>query len=224
MLEHLSFNAVDIVVLIVLFFSGVLATFRGATREIMGLAGWIVAIIGGRLLQPMTTELVSPSITNENIAEMVGFIAPFIAIVFFWFLLANIVSPGLKKLAFGGMDRPLGFMFGIIRGVVIIAVVYIAALLITRSEDALPEAVLSSTSITPTRIVAAMMSGIAPEDIREVMEEAIPEQNIDALRDKVIEKIGDEAASTTDEIGKAAKSTTEELLPDEQSIIPGTSQ
>ncbi|XDZ64596.1 CvpA family protein [Alphaproteobacteria bacterium LSUCC0684] len=224
MFEHLSINAVDIVVLITLFLSGVLATFRGATREIMGLAGWIVAIVGARFLQPWTTDLVVESIGNENIAEIVGFIAPFIAIVFFWFLLANIISPGLKKLAFGAMDRPLGFIFGIIRGVVIIAVIYMTALLVTRNEASLPDQVLNSTSIVPTRIVASMMSGIAPDDIRQAMEDTIPEQDIDALRDKVIGTVTDQAGQASDEIGAAAKSATEELLPDEQSIIPGTSQ
>jgi len=224
MFEHLSINAVDIIVLITLLLSGVLATFRGATREIMGLAGWIIAIVGARFLQPLTTDLVNDSIGNENIAEILGFIAPFIAIVFLWFLLANIISPGLKKLAFGGMDRPLGFIFGIIRGVVIIAVIYMTALLVTRNEATLPDQVLNSTSIVPTRIVASMMSGIAPDDIRQAMEDTIPEQDIDALRDKVIGTVTDEAGQASDEIGAAAKSATEDLLPDEQSIIPGISQ
>ena len=224
MFEHLSINAIDITVLVILFLSGILATFRGVAREIMGLAGWIVAIVGARFLQPYTTELVGDSLGQENLAEMVGFIAPFIALVFLWFLLANIISPGLKKLAFGGMDRPLGFMFGILRGIVVITVIYMTALLVTRNEAALPESVLSSSSIIPMRIVASMMSGIAPDDIRQAMEETIPDQDIDALRDKVIGTLTDEAKETSDEIGKAVNSATDELLPDEQTLIPGTSQ
>jgi len=224
MFENFAINAVDIVVLVTLFLSGVLATFRGATREIMGLAGWFVAIVGSRFLQPLTTDLISDYINNDSVAEIVGFIAPFISIVFIWFILANIISPGLKKIAFGALDRPLGFIFGILRGVIIIAVIYMTALLVTRNEAALPETVLNSTSIEPTRIVARMMARITPEDIRQAMEETIPEQDIDALRDKVIGKIGDEVGETTSSIGDAAKSATEELLPDEQSIIPGTSQ
>jgi len=224
MLDQFAINAVDIIVVITIFLSGVLATFRGATREIMGLTGWIVAIVGARFLQPLTTDLIKDSIGNESVAEIVGFVAPFIALVFIWFLLANIISPGLKKIAFGGLDRPLGFIFGILRGVVIVAVIYMTALLVTRNEAALPEAVLNSTSIVPTRIVASMMSGIAPEDIRQAMEETIPEQDIDALRNKVIGTVSEEASEASGEIGEAAKSATEDLLPDEQSVIPGISQ
>ena len=57
-----ALNIVDFVAIIVLVVSGGLATLRGMTREIMGLAGWPISIVAARLsapyLEPLLTDLI----------------------------------------------------------------------------------------------------------------------------------------------------------------------
>ena len=50
---------------------------------------------------------------------VLSFAVPFVIVVIVWFF-ANIVAPGLK-ITFGNLDRPLGFIFGLMRGFVLIA-------------------------------------------------------------------------------------------------------
>ena len=53
-LDLSSLNTFD-AVLVALVISGVLATFRGMTREFLGLAGWGVAVLAARLFVPLLT-------------------------------------------------------------------------------------------------------------------------------------------------------------------------
>ena len=67
-----ALNFVDYIVLAVLVGSGVLATLRGLTRELMGLAGWGVAVLAARLLQPMMITLLEDYILEETVVEIMA--------------------------------------------------------------------------------------------------------------------------------------------------------
>ena len=52
-----AFNYVDYAVLAVLIASGILATFRGFARELLGVIGWFVAVFFARITQEMILSL-----------------------------------------------------------------------------------------------------------------------------------------------------------------------
>jgi membrane protein required for colicin V production len=186
-----ALNFVDYLVLVVLVISGVLATLRGLTRELMGLAGWLVAIIAARLFKPVTISFLEDYIKEDSIVETLGWFLPFMVVLLAWFVFSNIASPSLKKMALGNMDRILGFIFGVFRGIVVVAIIYVAVLAITKSEDPFPESVLNSLSIAPVRIVATIITGIAPDDFREEIQDAIPKQDLDDIRDGISDQFDD---------------------------------
>lgn len=224
MLDLSSLNAFDYIVIVILGVSGVLATFRGMTREFMGLAGWGVAVLGSRLFQPILFDQIEDTVGNESAAELLSFAVPFIIIVIVWFILANVISPGLKKITFGKMDRPLGFIFGVIRGFVLIALVYMGGLMFYDQEDDFPVIVKESVSIMPTRLVASGMAGFAPEDFREDMLESIPEQDLGTIGKKIVPDPDDAIEDGQDALEDAGTSASENLLPDEELTIPGVTQ
>ena len=215
-----ALNFVDYIVLAVLAGSGILATLRGLTRELMGLAGWGVAVLAARLLQPMVITLLEDYILEETVVEIMAWSLPFVAVVLAWFVFANIASPGLKKIALGNLDRPLGFFFGALRGIVVVALIYVGVLFLTESEESFPQSVKESASIAPVRIVATIMTGVAPDDFREQMPDAIPDQNLDYIKrgssDQADEQL-DKVQEKTEDIIDGAEDG--DLLPDEE-IIP----
>ncbi len=215
-----ALNYVDYAVLVVLVISGVLATLRGLTRELMGLLGWAVAVIAARLFQPMVITLLEDYIKEETVVEILGWSLPFVAVVLAWFMFANIASPGLKKIALGNLDRPLGFFFGALRGIVVVALIYVGVLALTESEESFPASVIESASIAPVRIVATIMTGYAPDDFREQVQDAIPDQNLDDIK----EGFSDEADDQLDNAQDAAEDIIDDaqdgdLLPDEEIIL-----
>ena len=219
-----ALNFVDYIVLAVLVGSGILATLRGLTREILGLAGWGVAVILARLLQPLMFNFLEDYIKEETVVEILAWSVPFVAVVLAWFVFANITAPGLKKVAFGNLDRPLGFLFGVLRGLVIVALIYVGVLLLTKSEESFPETVLTSASIAPVRIVASIMTGYAPQNIREDMQDAIPDQDIDDIKEGFSEEVGEQLENIQENAEEKVEDIIEDaeggdLLPDEE-IIP----
>lgn len=211
-----NLNVVDYSVLAVLGISGILATFRGMTREVMGLAGWGLAVVAGRLFKPLIVDRISDTVGNDTASEMIGFIAPFVVVVIVWFIFANITSPGLKKITFGKMDRWLGFFFGVIRGVFIVAISYIAALLVLEREERFPEMLLTSQSIAPVRVIGAALAGYAPDEYRDTLNNSIPEQNLDGVTDQLLNQ-GQEIG---EDLQNSAEEAKDSLLPDEQLPIP----
>ena len=170
-----ALNIVDFATILVLVISGILATLRGLTREIMGLAGWPVSIVAARLTAPYLEPLLTDTIRVEGISSALAWGIPFIVVVVLWFAFASVVSPGLSKAGLGGLDRWLGFLFGAIRGFVIVLVVYIGAVIGANGEDKLPGLVTNAQILPALRESAHLMSGMLPPDMSARIVDNLPD-------------------------------------------------
>ena len=201
-----ALNIVDFVAIIVLVVSGGLATLRGMTREIMGLAGWPISIVAARLSAPYLEPLLTDLIRAEGISQALAWGIPFIVVVVLWFAFSSLVSPGLSKSGLGGLDRWLGFLFGLIRGFVIVLVIYASAVVAAEGEDNLP-GLVTDAQITPVlRESAHLMSGVLPPDMREQLSENLPDasettEELQEAREAVSERIEDAASDNNDGSG-----------------------
>ena len=187
-----ALNIVDFATIIVLVISGVLATLRGMTREIMGLAGWPISIVAARLTAPYLEPLLTDTIRVEGISSALAWGIPFIVVVVLWFAFASVVSPGLSKAGLGGLDRWLGFLFGLIRGFVIVLVIYVGAVIAAEGEDRLPGLVTDAQIIPALRESAHLMSGVLPPD----------------MGDRIVDNLPD-AAPATEELQEAGEAVGE---------------
>ncbi len=122
-----SFNNFDYVVLGVILLSGLLALMRGLIREVFSLVAWIGAFIAATqyypLAEPWTQRYLhkSPEIATQA-AGVVVFVIAFVLLSVTGALIAKLIIRGGTLTA---IDRSLGFIFGIIRGVVIVSIVYL---------------------------------------------------------------------------------------------------
>ena len=187
-----ALNIVDFATIIVLVISGVLATLRGMTREIMGLAGWPISIVAARLTAPYLEPLLTDTIRVEGISSALAWGIPFIVVVVLWFAFASVVSPGLSKAGLGGLDRWLGFLFGLIRGFVIVLVIYVGAVIAAEGEDRLPGLITDAQIIPALRESAHLMSGVLPPD----------------MGDRIVDNLPD-AAPATEELQEAGEAVGE---------------
>ena len=124
-----GFTIVDAVVAGVVVLSGVLAYSRGLVREIMAILGWVAAGVVAFLLAPAVEPLVAeiPVIgpTLEGSCEL-RIVAAFAIVFVGGLLLLSVFTPLLSGAVhaspLSGIDRALGFLFGVARGVVLVAV------------------------------------------------------------------------------------------------------
>lgn len=121
-----AFNSTDLAVLAVIMLSILVGILRGATREVLGIAGWIGAFAtvfyGLPLFRPLGRQYIhSPMIADAVVAGIL-----FILSLAVFILISRIISTGVKGSILGGLDRSLGLVFGFLRGIFIVCLIYLA--------------------------------------------------------------------------------------------------
>ena len=127
-----GFTIIDGVVAGVIVLSAILAYSRGLIREVMAIAGWIgaavVAFIFAAQAQPLVKEV---PVLGKFIGDSceLSIIAAFAAVFALGLVVAALFTPLLSswvnQSVLGGLDQALGFLFGVARGVLLVAVAFI---------------------------------------------------------------------------------------------------
>ncbi|MFB9150559.1 CvpA family protein [Roseovarius ramblicola] len=126
-----GFTIIDGVVALFILLSALLAYSRGLAREALAIAGWAVAGVVAFIFAPQVEPLVKEvPVVGEFIADscelsMIGAFAVVFAVAL---IIASLITPLFSSLvqrsALGGVDQGLGFVFGVARGVLLIAIAY----------------------------------------------------------------------------------------------------
>lgn len=127
-----NFTWVDGAAALIIILSAILAYSRGLVRELMAIVGWIGAAILAFIFAPSAMPIVKelPMVGNflSDSCEL-SVIAAFAAVFAIGLILAAIFTPlfasVVQRSALGGIDQALGFLFGVLRGVLLIAVAFI---------------------------------------------------------------------------------------------------
>ena len=124
-----SFTLVDGGSAAILLISAILAYSRGLVRELLSIAGWIAAAISAFVFAPSVEPLVREI---PIISDIVGtrcelsIIAAFAAVFALTLAIVAIFTPlfsGLiQRSVLGSFDQSLGFLFGALRGLILILV------------------------------------------------------------------------------------------------------
>ena len=213
-MDFSSLNFIDYAILVILAISAVLSTLRGMTREALGLLGWALAVLLARLTGPLLEEPISSIVPNEDLVSGIAWTIPFIITVIVWFVLATLISPGLKKAGLGSLDRWLGVIFGFVRGVFMVTAIYIGVLIGLGGENNMPKIFTDSQSANVIRALGGIITPILPEDLSEQLQAGLGEADIEALTptspkfiENGLETVGDQKNLAEDALN---------LLSDEQ--------
>lgn len=144
-----GFTIIDGIVALVIVVSAILAYSRGFVREGMAIAGWIVAAILGYMFAPKAVPLVKEVpylgdyITGScELSVITGFFAVFAVALIVVSIFSPLFSSAVQRSALGGIDQGLGFLFGVIRGIILVA---IALVIVDRVSTGDPIAVLENS-------------------------------------------------------------------------------
>lgn len=100
---------------------------RGFVREILSLAGWVIAfMIAGSFASQF--ELMLPSsVTGESLRILISFVVVFISVLLIMMLVTMLLSSTIKSVGLGFIDRLLGAFFGFLRGFVVVMILVLIA-------------------------------------------------------------------------------------------------
>jgi membrane protein required for colicin V production len=124
-----GFTIIDGVVAVVIIISAILAYSRGFVREAMAILGWIAAAVLAFLfaaqVEPLVKEIPVVGDYLQDSCEL-SIIAAFAAVFAVSLVVVSIFTPlfasVVQRSALGGIDQGLGFFFGVLRGILLVAV------------------------------------------------------------------------------------------------------
>lgn len=126
-----GFTYIDGVVALVIVLSALLAYSRGFVREAMAIAGWIAAAFLAFIFAPQVEPLVKEiPVIGEFIADSceLSIIAAFAIVFALALVIVSLFTPLFASLvqrsALGGLDQGVGFVFGVVRGIILVAVAF----------------------------------------------------------------------------------------------------
>lgn len=184
----------DGVVALVIIVSAMLAFNRGVVREVLAIGGWIVAALVAFYFAPLIAPLVveAPYVggvfqSSCTLTALASFAIVFGLALIVLSIFTPVLSSAVQETALAPVDRGFGFIFGVARGVLLVAVVYLLYdLVVTDSADRLAS-VENSYSIG--------LIADAADAIRERAPTAIPDW-IQVRIDRLMGDCGAEAEQT----------------------------
>lgn len=127
-----GFTLIDAGVAVIIVLSAVLAYSRGFVREAMAIAGWVGAAILAFIFAPTAQPLVKEiPVLGDFLGDSceLSIIAAFAAVFAVGLILASLFTPlfssVVQRSALGGLDQGLGFLFGVLRGILLVGVAFL---------------------------------------------------------------------------------------------------
>ena len=190
-MEDLPANAADLIVIAVLLVSALLAFSRGFVRELLSVAVWVGAIFATLYGFAYVEEYTSQWISTVWLARTAASVTIFIPTLIILALISHVLSGQVRNSALGAVDRSLGFLFGLLRGVIIVCLAYLLMAWILPKEEQ-PEWLRAAHTIPLVEEGADLLLQLAPEDAVEkggaTMDRAT-EKTSEAIRKQVDEAI-----------------------------------
>src|SRR5262245_49941758 len=119
-------NALDLVLIAGIALSALLAFARGFVKEALSIAAWggaaVTALYGLNYVRPYARQL----ITNQTLADVAAGVALFVVSLIIYSILTSLLSGRIKHSTLSAVDRALGLLFGIVRGIIIACLAFIA--------------------------------------------------------------------------------------------------
>lgn len=108
----------DWVIAAVLAASVLLGLWRGLVYEVLSVLNWLAAFVLAQWLAPRAAAMMPLGGAGESLRYAAGFVVVFIAALFLGGLLAWLTKKLVEAVGLRPVDRALGGLFGLVRGLV----------------------------------------------------------------------------------------------------------
>jgi membrane protein required for colicin V production len=124
-LDSLNFAHFDLLLIGIIVLSGTVALFRGFIQEALSLVLWVFAFLASMFLAEYLDPYISAYIVNPELRRMISLLAIFVIIIFTGGFAIKILRSLIHWSGMGGLDRVLGALFGCVRGLILIVIIYL---------------------------------------------------------------------------------------------------
>lgn len=192
-------TALDVGIGVLVLISAILATARGLTREILSLATWAGSAAVAIYMWQFQPQIARGFIAEPLVADIATVVVSFIVALIVLHLITMRIADFVVDSKIGPLDRTLGFIFGVLRGILIAIVIVIFGTWLLGAtgpggQDRLPAWAQNSRSLPVLEDLGDRLIALLPDDLeRQVIDilqrgvggdDAIPlEEGTDSLED-----------------------------------------
>jgi len=132
---EIPLTVVDFAVLGILLVSGLFATYRGFLNETLSIVAYAVAAVGAVILAPVLKPLAHAFVGPDWLAYGLSLVGLFLVLLIPLSFVSFRISESVQGSPIGPLDRSLGFVFGVGRGLVLVGAAYLVFSLLAQPKD-----------------------------------------------------------------------------------------
>ena len=165
--NNIYFNIIDILILIIILTSCMVATFRGFIKEIFSILSWVLSLfVAFNLFNKFKLELID-YISQKIIIDIIAFSFPFLTTLLISHLISKWLSPKFNFSEILFLDKVLGFLFGALRGTLIVVLLYFGFLYLIGKEKKIPNLLLEAHTYVYLKNTADVLSSFFIDEIEQ---------------------------------------------------------
>ena len=128
-------NAADALIVLIVLGSTLIGLLRGFVREAVSLVSWILAIWSAWKFGPLVEPHLGGLLADPSVAPWIGRLVILVLVLLVGWVVGMLLSYFTRSLGLGAMDRVLGLLFGILRGVVLVGLMIIGSELLHLNQE-----------------------------------------------------------------------------------------
>jgi membrane protein required for colicin V production len=161
-----ALTVADVAVIGILLISALWAFIRGFVREVLGVAAWVgaafVTLYGFAYVRPYARQLINIEFVADGVAVVVLFVVSLIL----FSIVSHAISSQIRDSALSAIDRSLGFLFGLLRGAVIVCIGYLLLKWAVPPQER-PGWIMSARSLPAIEQGVAILEQLIPRSARD---------------------------------------------------------
>ncbi len=121
-----SFTVLDFLIVLVIVVSAGYAAWRGFLWETLTIFAWVAAAFGCLYFGPYIVPLIRSLVAEAWLASVIAYATVFLAVFIPLAFMSHRFSESVKHSPIGPLDRAAGIAFGVVRGLVLVGLAYLA--------------------------------------------------------------------------------------------------
>lgn len=130
-----AMNWADVAILVIIGISALLSLFRGYVKEMLSLVAWAAAFWVAFAFSDQGAVMLVDYISTPSVRMAVAFAVLFVATLIVGGLVNYLMGQLVEKTGLSSTDRMMGLVFGIVRGVAVVAIIVLLAGLTPVPQD-----------------------------------------------------------------------------------------
>lgn len=164
-------NNLDVIILIVVAVSALIALNRGLVKEVLSIVGWVLATAAIIYLLPVCLPFAKEHISSGILAGVMTALIIFVVFFIIWIYSTSQIIGKIRTSKLNGLDRMLGLFFGIMRAFLLVILFNIMVSWIIPKDK-------QSEVLTESKYYQLAGSFAKP------LEEMIPEETLNMIKEK----------------------------------------